>query len=104
MVDLADPKFYLAIGGLVALAIGLAVFGWASFKGYKEHKQRLALLAELEDILRREDIQRLRHRDFDEFCKRVNKVREDKGQAPVEPKFLQKIQYNLMYALDESDF
>jgi hypothetical protein len=31
-------------------------------------------------------------------------VRVSKGQKPVEKEFLVKIQYNLMYALDESDF
>jgi hypothetical protein len=95
---------WVAIGVLVTLAIGLAILGWTAVKGFSERKKRLELEREIVDILGREEIQLLRHRDFDGFCAKVNKIREEKGQAPVDNEFLAKIQYNLMYALDESDF
>ena len=104
MVDLLDPGFWLAVGALVAGLVALALLSWAAWRVAKDMSRRKALERELEDILSREDMQRLRHRDFDAFCAKVNEVRVAKGQAPVEKAFLAKIQYNLMYALDESDF
>jgi hypothetical protein len=104
MADFGDSWTYVAIGVLIAFAIGMAMLGLSAFKGYKEMKKRTAIEAELDDILRREELQLLRHRDFDGFVKRVNEMRAEKGQSPIEREFLEKIQYNLMYALDESDF
>ena len=104
MVDLTDLNFWLGILALAALISGLAAWGWSAFQGLKERKRRIELEAEISDILSREEIQLLRHRDFDGFVKKVNEIRMKKGQSVVEPEFLAKIQYNLMYALDESDF
>jgi len=104
MVDLLDPWFWLAVGALIAVIVALAAIGLAAVRGWKERKLRAELEAELLDIEDREEVQRLRHRDLDAFCARVNEIRAKKGQKPVEPEFLAKIQYNLMYALDESDF
>ena len=77
---------------------------WALVKGYRENKRAQELEEELEEILSREEIQLLRHRDLDAFAERVNEIRRAKGQEPVPKEFLEKIRYNLMYALDESDF
>ena len=104
MADLMDPDLWLATGVLATLAVGCGLLAFAAFKGWKERTRRINLERELMDILGREEIQLLRHRDFDAFVKRVNEIRQRKGQTPVEKEFLQKIQYNLMYALDESDF
>ena len=104
MVDLMDPWFWLAVGALVAVCVGVGLVAKAARGGWRDRKRRVELEAELEDMLSREDVQRLRHRDFDAFCARVNEIRAAKGQKPVEKEFLVKIQYNLMYALDESDF
>ena len=87
----------------VAVA-GLSVLVWALVKGYRERKSVEEQEAELGEILAREEIQLLRHRDLDAFAKRVNEIRRAKGQEPVPKEFLEKIRYNLMYALDESDF
>jgi hypothetical protein len=86
------------------LFIGVGIIAWITFKGWKDRSHRLKLEAEIKEILGREEIQLLRHRDFEGFCKKVNKIRARKGQTPVDAEFLAKIQYNLMYALDESDF
>ncbi|MCK5252653.1 MAG: hypothetical protein KAQ96_06875 [Thermoplasmata archaeon] len=83
---------------------GLSVLAWALVKGYREQKRAEELEEELEEILSREEIQLLRHRDLDAFADRVNEIRRAKGQDPVPKEFLEKIRYNLMYALDESDF
>jgi len=104
MVDLLDPVFWLAIGALIAIFVALAAIGLAAVRGWRERKLSAELTAQLMDIEDREEVQRLRHRDFDAFCARVNEIRAKKGQKPVEREFLAKIQYNLMYALDESDF
>lgn len=104
MVDLLDPVFWLALGALIAIFVALAAIGLAAVRGWRERKLRAELEAQLLDIEDREEVQRLRHRDFDAFCARVNEIRARKGQKPVEREFLAKIQYNLMYALDESDF
>ncbi|UCC93365.1 MAG: hypothetical protein JSW25_01465 [Thermoplasmata archaeon] len=77
---------------------------WAVVKGQRESKRAQELEEELEDILSREEIQLLRHRDLDAFAEKVNEIRRAKGQEPVPKEFLEKIRYNLMYALDESDF
>jgi len=103
-MDLTDPDFWIAIA-IVAVAIaGLAVIASAALKGHREKQRYEELEAELQDILSREEIQLLRHRDLDAFAARVNQIRAAKGQEPVPKEFLEKIRYNLMYALDESDF
>jgi uncharacterized protein HemX len=104
VVDLLDPDFWIAIA-IVAVAIaGLSVVAWAAARGHRDRKRTRELEEELEDILSREEIQLLRHRDLDAFAKRVNEIRRSKGQEPVPKEFLEKIRFNLMYALDESDF
>jgi hypothetical protein len=89
----------------VAIALaGAAVVAWAALKGHRDRKRARELEEELADILSREEIQLLRHRDLDAFAAKVNDIRRAKGQEPVPKEFLEKIRYNLMYALDESDF
>lgn len=103
-MDLTDADLWIAIA-IVAVAIaGLAVIASAALKGRREKQRYEELEAELQDILSREEIQLLRHRDLDAFAARVNEIRAAKGQEPVPKEFLEKIRYNLMYALDESDF
>lgn len=104
MADFSDPMTWVAVVILAALCVGLGIIAWVAFRGWKERSQRIKLEEEIKDILGREEIQLLRHRDFDGFCKRVNEIRAQKGQTSVDKAFLAKIQYNLMYALDESDF
>jgi len=89
---------------MAVVIAGIAVIAWAALKGIREKRQVEELEAELEDIISREEIQLLRHRDLDAFTARVNEIRAEKGQDPVPKEFLEKIRYNLMYALDESDF
>ncbi len=89
----------------MAIAVaGISVVAWALVKGQREKKRAMELEEELEDILTREEVQLLRHRDLDAFAAKVNEIRAAKGQEPVPKEFLEKIRYNLMYALDESDF
>ena len=103
-MDLLDPDFWIAIAVVAVALAGIAVVAWAAVKGKKERKRAMELEAELEEILSREEIQLLRHRDLDAFAAKVNEIRRSKGQEPVPKEFLEKIRYNLMYALDESDF
>ena len=103
-MDLTDPNFWIAIAIVAVAVAGLSVVAWAAVKGHRDKKRAQELEAELDDILSREEIQLLRHRDLDAFAAKVNKIRSAKGQEPVPKEFLEKIRYNLMYALDESDF
>jgi hypothetical protein len=103
-MDLTDPELWLAIAAVLILIIGLVVVAVIAMRGMRERKRYIELETELEDILSREEVQRLRHRDLDTFANKVNEIRRRKGQEPVPKEFLAKIQYNLMYALDESDF
>ena len=104
MADLTNVDLWKAMLIIVGAVVGIAVVVYAAFKGMRERKRRQELVAELVDIVSREEIQLLRHRDLDAFARRVNEIRANKGQEPVPKEFLAKIQYNLMYALDESDF
>jgi len=104
LVDLTDPDFWMAIAILAVAIGGLSVVLWAALRGSREKRMCRELEEELQDILSREEIQLLRHRDLDAFAKKVNSIRRAKGQEPVPMEFLEKIRYNLMYALDESDF
>ncbi len=104
MVDMADADTWLGLAVVVVIIAGLSLIVYSAVKGARERKRAKELEAELADILSREEIQLLRHRDLDGFAKRVNEIRAKKGQEPVPTEFLGKIQYNLMYALDESDF
>ena len=104
MVDVTDPDFLLAVAAFAVGIAGIAALAMVVYRGLRENKDRQRLESELDEILSREEIQLLRHRDFDAFVAKVNEVRARKGQSAVEREFLIKIQYNLMYALDESDF
>jgi hypothetical protein len=104
LVDLLDPDFWITIAMIAVAIAGLAVVAWAAVKGRRDRKRAQELEEELADILSREEIQLLRHRDLDAFSAKVNEIRAAKGQEPVPKEFLEKIRYNLMYALDESDF
>ena len=85
MFDMADPDTWLALAVVVVFIGGLALVAYSAVKGTRERKRAKELEAELADILSREEIQLLRHRDLERFAKRVNEIRAKKG-------------------LDESDF
>jgi len=104
MADYTDPDLWKTVAVFAGGIIGIAILGYVAAKGRAERKRYKELEAEIVDIVSREEIQLLRHRDLDGFTQRVNEIRAKKGQEPVPKEFLAKIQYNLMYALDESDF
>ncbi len=104
MVDMLDPDFWIAVAIVSVALAGVGVVAWVAVNGRRDRKRARELEEELEDILSREEIQLLRHRDLDAFAERVNQIRRAKGQEPVPKEFLEKIRFNLMYALDESDF
>jgi hypothetical protein len=58
-------------------------------------KERMAKLRHLERIAR------LRHRDLEAFAKELNIIRAKKGKRGIPKATLAKIQYNLMYSIDE---
>ena len=91
MADLTDMDTWMAVAVLVGVVVIAVVAGYAAAKGMRERRRRRELEAELADIVRREEIQLLRHRDLDGFAKRVNEIRARKGQEPVPKEFLAKI-------------
>jgi hypothetical protein len=104
LAGISDPDMWRTVAVLAGGVIGIAIVGYAAAKGRAEKKRYKELEAEVDDIISREEIQLLRHRDLDAFTQKVNEIRAKKGQEAVPKEFLAKIQYNLMYALDESDF
>jgi len=58
-------------------------------------------LAKVEKTRHMEKIARLRHRDLDAFAKELNIIRAKKGKKGIPKATLARIQYNLMYSIDE---
>ena len=58
-------------------------------------------LARVEKVRHMEKIARLRHRDLEAFAKELNIIRAKKGKKGIPKATLARIQYNLMYSIDE---
>jgi hypothetical protein len=58
-------------------------------------------LAKVDKIRHMEKIARLRHRDLEAFAKELNIIRAKKGKKGIPKATLARIQYNLMYSIDE---
>lgn len=92
--------------GLVALLILIAAAAllvkWALSSRSLAHDGRL-ISAKLRDFEEREEVNRLRHRDFDGFLERLNERRGRLGQPPLTKAYLEPHRYNLMYSVDAGD-
>ena len=58
--------------------------------------------ARLERIRKIQYLDRLRRTDFDAFVEEINKERAKKKLDPISKEVLRKIQYNLMYTIDDA--
>jgi hypothetical protein len=103
LYEMDDATFNLIMSILTwaAIFIGLGCIGYVAYSGSKTGKQLATLRAGYEKAVKKERLARLRHRDFKAFCLEVNNLRAARGQKPIPADLLKKVQYNLMYSIDE---
>jgi hypothetical protein len=77
------------------LLVYTAVIYFTASARYRRARARVERLRHMELIAR------LRHRDLDAFAKELNIIRAKKGKKGIPKATLARIQYNLMYAIDE---
>ena len=95
-----EAEGLLVLVVLVAAA-ALAARGALKTRGLSREAKRLH--SKLADFEEREELGRLRHRDFDAFLAKLNDRRVRMGQAPLTREYLAPHQYNLMYSVDSAD-
>jgi len=92
--------------GLMALFImvaGSAAVARALLRSRDRAKSGGRIAAKLDDFEEREEINRLRHRDFPAFLEKLNARRKRLGQPALTREFLEPHQFNLMYSVDAGD-
>jgi hypothetical protein len=97
-MDLASLKIYILIAILAFGIIGAAV---VYIKRSRLDREIIELEIELKKLLKKERLDRLRHADFEKFCEEVNAIRQKNGREPIPQAYLKKVQYNLMYSIDD---
>jgi hypothetical protein len=93
----------LGLLSLATLVGGAALAARASIGQRGSRRGTARIEAKLRDFEEREEINRLRHRDFDAFLRALNERRERLGQPPLAREFLLPHQFNLMYSVDAGD-
>jgi hypothetical protein len=92
--------------GLMSLFVILAAAAytakWALGAG-SGGKAARRIANKLDDFEEREEINRLRHRDFAAFLAKLNERRARLGQPALTAEYLEPHQFNLMYSVDASD-
>jgi hypothetical protein len=92
--------------GLLVLAIVLAAAAAAARGALKTRglsREAKRLQGKIDDFEDREEVGRLRHRDFDAFLAKLNLRRARLGQEPLTREYLEPHRYNLMYSVDAGD-
>ncbi len=100
---MSDATFNLLVT-LMAWSLVLAGLACLAYVGYCAGRNGRALAsakAGHEKLVRRERLARLRHRDFSAFCVEVNNMRAGRNEKPIPVELLRKVQFNLMYTIDE---
>ena len=100
MDDATWGSVVLVVGWLIAI-IGPACLGYVAFASYRNNRRLAGAWAIHKKMQRREWLARLRHRDFDAFCIEVNNQRAERHETPIPTELLKKVQYNLMYTIEE---
>lgn len=100
MDDATWSLVVLAIGWAIAAA-GLGCLCYIAFASYRNNRKLARAWALHKKMQRREWLARLRHRDFDAFCIEVNNQRAERHETPIPAELLKKVQYNLMYTIEE---
>jgi len=98
-----DATLSMIISALVwvMLIILIASLGYIGYSSSKNGNKLSAEKNKYIKFLQKERLARLRHRDFKAFCIEVNNMRAAKMQKPIPNEILRKVQYNLMYSIDE---
>lgn len=102
-VSVTESTRYLLVMllGWTAVIIGLACLAYVGYCSRRNSRALAAALARHEKLGRKEHLARLRHRDFAAFCVEVNNMRAQRNEKPIPVELLRKVQFNLMYTIDE---
>jgi hypothetical protein len=100
MTDATWALIVMATGWALVL-IGVLCLSYVGFCSRRNGKALARATAVHDKILRKEHLARLRHRDFDAFCTEINNMRARRNEKPIPLDLLRKVQYNLMYTIDE---
>jgi len=92
--------FSLLIGWAIVL-IGVSCLCYVGYCSVRNGRSLQRVRAAHDRLLRKERLARLRHRDFNAFCIEVNNMRAERREKPIPVELLRKVQYNLMYTIDE---
>jgi hypothetical protein len=101
MMDAATWDLLVLVFGWAVVSAGLACLCYVAFCAYRNGRNLSRTWGRHKKIQRKEWLARLRHRDFDAFCIEVNNQRAERNEKPIPTELLKKVQYNLMYTIDE---
>jgi hypothetical protein len=87
---------------LVVVTAAAYIAKWALGAG-SGGKAARRIAQKLDDFGEREEINRLRHRDFGAFLEKLNARRARLGQPALTREYLEPHQFNLMYSVDAAD-
>jgi hypothetical protein len=100
-MDAATQDLLLLVLGWAVVLAGLACLGYVAFAAWRTGRLLSGAWSRHKRLQRKEWLARLRHRDFDAFCIEVNNQRAERNEKPIPEELLKKVQYNLMYTIDE---
>ncbi len=101
VMDEATWSLIILISCWAAILAGLACIGYVAWASHRNTRRLSGARARYKRALRREWLARMRHRDFEAFCIEVNNIRAERGQEPIPKELLRRVQYNLMYSIEE---
>jgi hypothetical protein len=88
---------------LFILIVGAAYTARALLRSRGRNQSGTRLAEKLDDFEEREEINRLRHRDFSAFLEKLNGRRKRLGQPALTGEYLEPHRFNLMYSVDAGD-
>lgn len=97
MADIVHGVLVLSL-----LLAGLAGAVWSIYRFAREHRLSQRYAGEFRKLCTRERLDRLRHQNFDLFVQELNSIRSKRGLPPIPKETLRKVQFNLMFSLDEA--
>jgi len=100
-MDAATQDLLVLVLGWAVVFAGLTCLGYIVYAAWRTGRLLNGAWARHKRLQRKEWLARLRHRDFDAFCIEVNNQRAERNEKPIPAELLKKVQYNLMYTIDE---
>jgi len=95
-----DPRI-LGLIVILFFVLFIAALGYTASIRVAANRRLKTARERLDTIRHMENLARLRHRNLDAFAKELNILRAKKGKRGVPTATLEKIQFNLMYSIDE---